>query len=243
VAGGAGLTTVAAPGELLGALVAGCPEAMSIALPGTPQGALAAGAVEPLLVAAAERTVVAAGPGLGRAPETAAALRDFVARLERPLVLDADGLDAHAGRLEALAARRAPTVLTPHPGELGRLLGTSSAAVQADRLEAAREAARRSAATVVLKGARTIVAAPDGEAWVNTTGNAAMASGGSGDVLTGLLGARLAQSEEPDFAACLSVHWHGLAGDLAWARLCGPALPAGALIAELGPAWRQLIGG
>ena len=240
VAGGAGLTTVAAPMELLAALVAGCPEAMSMPLPATDQGTLAAAAADLLLRAAAERTTLAVGPGVGRHPETAAALRRLVLESDRPLVLDADGLFPFAGRLEELAGRSAATVLTPHPGELARLLGRDTAAVQADRLGAAREAARRARAVVALKGRRTIVAAPDGESWVNATGNPGMASGGSGDVLTGLVAARLAQGEEADFAAALSVHWHGLAGDLALARLGGPAVPAGELAASLGAAWRSL---
>ena len=240
VAGGAGLTTVAAPEELLSPLVAGCPEAMSVALPQTRGGGIALAAVEALLAAARERTTVAIGPGLGRDPETEEAVRRLALATDRLLVLDADGLNAFAGRVEELARRPAPTVLTPHPGELARLLGTSAGAVQGDRLAAAREAASRSGATVVLKGRRTIVAAADGEAWINPTGNPAMASGGSGDVLTGLLAARLAQGEEPEFAAALAVYWHGLAGDLAVERLGGPAVAAGELIASLGAAWRAL---
>jgi hydroxyethylthiazole kinase-like uncharacterized protein yjeF len=240
VAGGAGLTTVAAPRELLPALVAACPEAMGVALEGTAEGTLGEGDVETMLAAAAERTTLAVGPGLGRTPATAAAIRRLVGGTDRPLVLDADGLDAFAGRIEELAARRAPTVLTPHPGELGRLLGRTAAEIQAARLESVREAARRSGAVVVLKGRRTLIASADGETWINDTGNPGMASGGSGDVLTGLLAARLAQQEEASFAACLAVHWHGAAGDLARARRGGPAIPAGGLIAALGEAWEDL---
>ena len=242
VTGGAGLTTVAAPAELLPALVVACPEAMGVALAGGPEGAIGEGDVDRLLAAAEERTTVAVGPGLGRAPGTAAAIRRFVAAVERPLVLDADGLDAFAGRLDELAGRRAPSVLTPHPGELGKLLGRPAAEIQAARLESAREAARRSGAVVVLKGRRSVIATPDGEAWVNPTGNPGMASGGSGDVLTGLLAARLAQGEEAAHASCLAVYWHGAAGDLARIRGGGPAVPAGALVATLGRAWDALVG-
>jgi hydroxyethylthiazole kinase-like uncharacterized protein yjeF len=242
VAGGAGLTTVAAPAELLAALVAGCPEAMAVPLPASASGALSLAALDALLAAAAERTTLAVGPGLGREDETGEVVRRLALSSDRPLVLDADGLFAFADRSEELAGRRAATVLTPHPGELARLLGRDTAAVQSDRLGAAREAARRSGAVVVLKGRRTIVAAPDGEAWVNETGNPGMASGGSGDVLTGLAAARLAQGEVPEFAAALSVHWHGLAGDLALARLGGPAVPASELVSSLGAAWRALVG-
>ena len=240
VAAGAGLTTVAAPEELLPSLVAGCPEAMAVPLPQSAEGGIALAGLERLLAAARERTTLAIGPGVGRQPETAETLRRLALASDLPLVLDADGLDAFAGRLGELARRTAATVLTPHPGELGRLLQRSTAEIQGGRLAAAREAARRSGAVVVLKGHRTIVAAADGEAWINPTGNPGMASGGSGDVLTGVLAARLAQGDEPEFAAGLAAYWHGLAGDLALERLGGPAVAAGELIASLGAAWRAL---
>lgn len=244
VAGGAGLVTVAGPAGCETALASACPEAMTLPLP--PEGSAGGSPAERLatLGAAAEaRSVVAIGPGLGRRPEVAAWVRALALAVDRPLVLDADGLDAFAGSLDELQRRAAATVLTPHPGELARLLGRTTAAIQADRLGVAREAARRSGAVVALKGERTIVAAPDGEAWINTTGNAGMASGGSGDVLTGLLAARLAQGDDPDFAACLSVHLHGSAGDLALERAGGPAVPASQLAAALGAAWARLAGG
>lgn len=240
VRGGAGLTTVAAPTELLSALAAASPESMAIGLEPGPGGALGEGAFEILLAAAAARSVVAAGPGLGRAAGTLAAIRRLALATDRPLVLDADALAAFDGELEALAARSAPTLLTPHPGELARLLGRATDEVQADRLGAAREAAARSGALVVLKGDRTLIAAPDGEAWVNDTGGPALATGGSGDVLTGLLAARLAQGDEPTVAAALAVHLHGLAGDLAAERRGGPALPAGQLADEIPAAYRRL---
>lgn len=240
VAGGAGLTTVALPASLAEALAAGCPEAMTLALAETAGGTLSRGSLPALLAAVAGRSVLAIGPGLGRDAETDETIRGLVAATTLPLVLDADGLNAFAGRLDELASRAGAAILTPHPGELARLLESSVAEVQADRLAAARAAARRSGAIVALKGRHTIVAAPDGEAWVNATGGPAMASGGSGDVLTGLIGARLAQGDATEFAACLSVHWHGLAGDFAAARLGLPAVPAGELLAELGAAFRAL---
>jgi len=158
-------------------------------------------------------------------------------------VLDADGINAFAGRPAELAARRAPTVLTPHPGELGRLLGISTAEVQADRPAAARRAAAASGAIVVLKGSLTLIAAPRGGLYVNPTGNPGMASGGTGDVITGILGGLLAQRLEPLDAACLAVYLHGLAGDLALARLRGPSLAAEDLIAELPAAFADLADG
>jgi ADP-dependent NAD(P)H-hydrate dehydratase / NAD(P)H-hydrate epimerase len=241
VVGGAGLTTAAVPAGLDEALAAACPEAMTLPLPATAGGELALDGLEMLVAAARSRSVLAVGPGLGRREETAELVRRLLAETSVPAVVDADALVAYGGRLAALADREAPTLLTPHPGEMARLLGVDTADVQRDRLGAARRAARESGAIVVLKGQRTIVAAPDGEAWVNATGNAGMASGGSGDVLTGILAARLAQGDAPAFAAVLSVHLHGLAGDLALARLGGVAVPAGELLASWGDAWAELV--
>ncbi len=183
---------------------------------------------------------MALGPGLGRDPETLDLVERFVLGLDRPLVLDADGLAPFEGALERLAQRSAPTVLTPHPGELARLLGSTVEAIEADRLGSAREAAARSRAVVVLKGRRTLIAAPDGEAWVNATGGPELASGGSGDVLTGLLAARLAQGDEPAIAAALAVHLHGLAGDMVAERRGGPAIPAGELAEAIPAACQRL---
>jgi NAD(P)H-hydrate epimerase len=240
VVGGAGLTTVALPAGLAEALAGGCPEAMSLPLPETSDGTLALAGWEELAAAAEARSVVAMGPGLGRNDETDELVRRLAQRTARPLVLDADALNAFSGRLDELSRRSAPTVLTPHPGELGRLLGRSASEIQADRLGAVREAARRSGALVVLKGRATLVAAPDGEVWINGTGNAGMASGGSGDVLTGLIGARCAQGDDAAFAAALSVHLHGSAGDLALEQRGGIAVPATELLAFYGEALRDL---
>lgn len=242
VVGGAGLTTVALPAELAEALAGGCPEAMTLPLPATASGTLALAGWESLAAAAEARSVVAIGPGLGRHAETDALVRRLALATARPLVLDADGLNAFEGHLDELARRTAPTILTPHPGELARLLGGSSAAIQEDRLGSAREAARRSGAVVVLKGRATLVAAPGGEVWINATGNAGMASGGSGDVLTGLVAARCAQGDDAAFAAALSVHLHGSAGDLALARNGGDAVPATELLACYGAALDGLDG-
>jgi len=240
VRGGAGLVTVAAPAELAAALAAASPESMQLPLPATAGGGTARSALDTLLAAAAERTVVAAGPGLGRDPETLALIEAFALATDRPLLLDADGLAPFDGAAEKLAARRAPTVLTPHPGELGRLLGRTTAAVLDGRLSAAREAAARAGAILVLKGRRTLVVAPDGEAWVNASGGPELASGGSGDVLTGLIASRLAQGDDPAVAAALGVHLHGLAGDLVAERRGGPAVPAAELAETIPEAFRRL---
>ncbi len=243
VRAGAGLVTAAVPEPILAIVQQGSIESMGVPLPAGAAGGLAAAAVERILAAAAGKSAVALGPGLGQEEETAGAIRRLAAALELPLVLDADGLNAFAGRAEELAGRPAPTVLTPHPGELGRLLGVSTAEVQADRLAAARRAAAATGAVVVLKGSLTLVAAPGGGVWVNPTGNPAMASGGTGDVLTGIAGSLAAQRLPPLDAARLAVYLHGLAGDRAHARLGGPCLAAEDLIAALPAAMAELATG
>lgn len=243
VRAGAGLVTAAVPEPILPIVHLGSIESMVLPLAAGGGGALAAAAAEQVLAAAAGKSAVALGPGLGQEAETVAAIRRLVAAVELPLVLDADGINAFAGRPAELAARRAPTVLTPHPGELGRLLGISTAEVQADRLAAVRQAAAATGAIVVLKGSLTLVAAPGGGLYVNPTGNPGMASGGTGDVLTGILGSLLAQRLDPLDAACLAVYLHGLAGDLALARLRGPSLAAEDLIGALPAAFADLADG
>jgi NAD(P)H-hydrate epimerase len=244
VRAGAGLVTAAVPAPLVATVAAGALESMTLALPAGADGALAGEAVAALLAAAAERDVVALGPGLGLAEATAAAVREFVAACPKPLVLDADGVNAFAGRAEELAARRggAALVLTPHPGEMGRLLGTSTAEVQADRPAAARRAAAACRAVVVLKGHRSLVAAPAGGVWVVPTGNPGMATGGTGDVLTGALAALLAQLGDPLAAARLAVYAHGLAGDDAAERVGEVGLAAGDVLDGLPAALARFEG-
>lgn len=246
VRGGAGLVSVATPESVRDAVDRGSLESMTLGLATEVEaqsGELGLGeqAVRTLLAAAAGKAAAGIGPGLGQQSSTAASIRRLAAGLTLPLVLDADALNAHAGQLEALALRRAPTVLTPHAGEMARLLGMeNAAAVQDDRLAAVQRAAARSRAVVVLKGRHSLIAAPDAPVAVCPTGNAGMATGGSGDVLTGLLTALLGQGLAARDAACLAVYVHGLAGDLA-AEACGVrALIASDLLAQLGPAFGRL---
>ena len=178
-------------------------------------GALAPAAVEQALAASARAGALVLGPGAGRSDGAFAFLRALAEQAEVPLLLDADGLNAHAGSLEALAQRTAPTVLTPHAGELARLLGTSGEAVGRGRLRSAREAARRAQAVVVLKGDDTIIARPDGTAAVNDLSAPALATAGTGDVLSGIIGAHLAMGLEPFEAACAGVRRHAAAGRVA----------------------------
>jgi NAD(P)H-hydrate epimerase len=245
VRAGAGLVTAAVPEPLLPTVDLGSIESMTRALPAAASGQLSAAAVEPLLAFLAGKSALALGPGLGSGEETAAAVRRLVAALPPalPLLLDADGINAFAGRGEelgrSLAGRQA--VLTPHPGELGRLLGVATQEIEADRLGAARRAARETRAVVVLKGRRSLVASPSGDVHVNPTGNASMATGGTGDVLTGIVAALLAERLEALDAARLGVYLHGLAGDLAVEANGLHGHAAADLIGFLGAAFGRLL--
>ena len=198
VRAGAGLVTAAVPEPILPTVDLGSVESMTLGLPAGAAGQIAERAAEVLLDAAEGKAVLALGPGMGQEAATAAAIRRVVLECPLPLVLDADGLNAFAGRAGELAGRRAETVLTPHPGELGRLLGISPSQIQEDRVAAARGAAEETGAIVVLKGHLTLVASGTA-VFVNPTGNPGMATGGTGDVLTGLIAgllARVLQSRE-----------------------------------------------
>lgn len=189
--------------------------------------------VDEVLARAARGGAAVVGPGMGRLEAAAALARALAATLELPLVLDADGLNAHAGRLEDLANRLAPTVLTPHDGELGRLLEVRSAEVRPRRLHHARDAAARSGAIVVLKGDDTLVAEPSGRVAVSPGATPALATAGTGDVLAGVIGALLAKGMEPFTAACAAVRLHARAGLLAAERIGGEGVIASDVIAAL----------
>jgi NAD(P)H-hydrate epimerase len=220
---GTGLVTIATAADARAAVEAQCVEAMvetAIATPGAPFTDGDRRHVDALL---AGKTAVAIGPGLSTAAGAAGIALHLIATTALPAVVDADGLNALAAAPAGFAPSGAPIVLTPHPGEMARLLGVSTAEVQADRIGAAREAARRYGAVAILKGARSVVAAPDGATFVNPTGNPGMASGGMGDALTGIVGGLLAQGLLALDAARLGAYLHGLAGDLAAARIGGEA--------------------
>jgi ADP-dependent NAD(P)H-hydrate dehydratase / NAD(P)H-hydrate epimerase len=235
--GGAGLVTLAARAEVLPFALAGRPEAMSVALAGT--GALGRAELQPLLEAAEGASAVVIGPGIPRGPETVELLRAFLERARVPAVLDADALNAFAERSDLLRGLEVPLVLTPHPGEMARLAGCSTADVQADRIGIALDRARAWGATVILKGARTVVADPSGPAAVIPTGNAGLATGGTGDVLAGLAGALLAGGLPPGAAARAAAWVHGRAGDLVARRLGERGLVAGDLGEGIGAVWAE----
>ena len=230
---GAGLVTLAVPASLNDILEVKCTEVMTLPLPETDRRSLAPEAAGPILDFAGRCDAVALGPGLSQAPATVELVRSLISQIAVPLVVDADGLNACAGAAELLASRPAPTVCTPHPGELARLIPQTVPAIQADRIEAARQAARELGCVVVLKGAGTVTATPEGTAWVNPTGNAGMATGGVGDVLTGVIGALLAGGATAEDAAVSAVFYHGLAGDLAAADLGQRGLIASDLLDRL----------
>ena len=213
---GAGLTTIASPDAVQSVIASAYPEYMTEPLASTKEGTIAAtnlnsGRITKILES---KTVLAIGPGLGTHEETQQVIRHLVQESVLPVILDADGLNAFAGNLDALRERKSQfLVITPHPGEMGRLLGISNSAVQSDRVKAATEAARRGNVHVLLKGFHTILAAPDGRVWVNTTGGPALAKGGSGDVLTGVLAALTAQFGTSDWLRVLALgaYLHGAA--------------------------------
>lgn len=243
VRSGAGLVTVAVPEPLLATVDGGSIESMTLALPAGPEGQIAGEAVERALAAAEGKRALALGPGLGQEPATAEAIRRLLLASEIPLVIDADGLNAFAGRARELAGRKAPAILTPHPGELGRLLGLSAGEVQADRLAAARMGAEETRAIVILKGHLTLIATPEGEIYVTPNGNPGMGTGGTGDVLTGLLAGLLAQGLDPVDAARLGAFLHGAAGDLAAGRAGERGIAAGDLVDQLPRALADLAAG
>lgn len=236
---GAGLVTLATAPDARAAVEGRVPEVMvsQLDLERPREQALAE-----IVGLAAGKRAIAWGPGMPTSDAAGETLRAALALLEVPIVLDADALNHLARDLSVLEHVRAPLVLTPHPGEAARMLGLTTTEVQSDRVATARDLAARARAVVVLKGARTVIAAPDGWAAINPTGNPGMGTGGSGDVLTGIIGALLAQGLDPYAAACLGTYAHGRAGDLARKRRGEMGLVAGDLIDALPEALAALGG-
>ena len=226
---GAGLVTVATPAVCLPIVAAMAPEYMTVALD----------TVDALIEIA--RDVIAIGPGLGQAPETRALVKALVEHATTPLVIDADGLNAFADDPDRLMGREGrDVIITPHPGEMARLVGMSTDEVQANRLDIARNFAAAHHLYVVLKGHRTLIATPDEKVFINPTGNPGMATGGTGDVLTGMVAACLAQLLDAEAACKLAVFLHGMAGDLADAHAGGISLIASDLVSHIGTAVQEL---
>jgi len=236
---GAGLVTVATPRSCLPIVAAMAPEYMTEGLEETAAGTIDFAALDRVLEFKAD--VIAVGPGLGQSPGTAAFVHGLLERAGVPLILDADALNAFIGDPERLLGRDGvDVVITPHPGEMARLLNLSIEAVQHDRLRHATDFASAHRVHVVLKGHRTVIAGPDNRAFINLTGNAGMATGGTGDLLTGMIAAWFGQLLDAEAACKLAVYLHGTAGDLAEADEGDVALVAGDLATRLGDAVLEL---
>ena len=237
---GAGLVTVGCPASVNDILEVKLTEAMTFPLPETYSRTLDTRALALILELAEEASVVAMGPGLSREPETAVLVRRLVARVERPIVIDADAINALADAAMILEGDHAPAVLTPHPGEMARLMGVATDKVQARRAYFTEAAARRFRSAVVLKGARSIVAERGRPLTVNPTGNPGMASGGTGDVLTGMVAGLIALGLLPFEAAAAATYLHGLAGDIAADRVGEASMVASDLLEALPAAIRRV---
>ena len=235
---GAGLVTIATPASSMSTVATLGREYMTLALDEDEDGLVTPAALPRVL--AFDADVIAAGPGLGRSAGVTAFVRGLLEQATRPLVLDADALHALAGAPKPSRPLSPPIALTPHPGEMAVLTGMTSAGVQAQRLDIARAYAADHRVTVVLKGAHTVIAAPDGRAFINSTGNPGMATAGTGDVLTGAIAAYAAQVRPIEDACVLAVYLHGAAGDLAAAEEGESGLIAGDVLARLGRAARDL---
>ena len=229
---GAGYVTALVPGSLNAIFESRLLEVMTVPLADT-DGSLIADAAETVLGRTGRADALVLGPGLGREDGASSFAREVAERAEIPVLIDADGLNAHAGELSRLIARPAPTVLTPHAGELARLLPSDSEAVSTRRLASAREAARQARAVVVLKGDDTIVAQPEGSAAVSQGGASALATAGTGDVLSGVIGAYLSKGMDPFAAACAGVLVHARAGQLCAQRIGSEGVIASDVIEAL----------
>jgi len=238
---GAGLVTVAAPMGLIPVIQQQVMEAMCIPAGESIDGTLGMGSENELIKASGSMTACAIGPGLTTHYETVQVVRSLVQRMSIPLVIDADGVNALAGFADMLKKAKAPVVMTPHPGEMARLMGVTTDDVQNDRIGMASNVAATFGVTVVLKGAGTVIATPHGEVFINTTGNPGMATGGTGDVLTGMIGSLLAQGYGPTQASCLAVYLHGLAGDLAAEEKGETGMIAGDVIGKIPEAIKQTM--
>ncbi|QDS95198.1 ATP-dependent (S)-NAD(P)H-hydrate dehydratase [Roseimaritima multifibrata] len=238
--GGVGLLTVATAESVWGIVAAENPAWMTLPL-AEQDGCCRLQSLSVIESAWERKTALAVGPGLGQTPEVADLVKVCYSRCPLPLVLDADGLNAFVGHVDQLAcALEAPRVLTPHPGELARLLGIEVRELQRDRENVAVKFARQTGAVVLLKGAQTVITDGDRLA-VNGTGNSGLARGGAGDVLTGLIGALLAQGMEAFSAAQFAAHFHGLAADIVATEKTAQAMLVTELIDAFPAAWKRIL--
>jgi ADP-dependent NAD(P)H-hydrate dehydratase / NAD(P)H-hydrate epimerase len=237
---GTGLVTVATPSSVNRVLEAKLLEAMTIPMPETEARTLASSGLEQLVSFANTRSAVAIGPGLTTHPDTTILIHALLRRMEKPFVVDADGLNAVSEKTLVLDTCKTCPILTPHPGEMARLDKTTVQSVNGDRIGTATRFAEKHGVILVLKGARTIVARPDGHMAICPTGNSGMATAGTGDALTGIIVGLLAQQLNPWDAACVGTYLHGLAGDLAASEFGQAGMLAGDLIARIPFALKQI---
>ncbi|KXG74457.1 bifunctional ADP-dependent NAD(P)H-hydrate dehydratase/NAD(P)H-hydrate epimerase [Thermotalea metallivorans] len=239
---GAGLLKVAIPQSLNNIMEVRLTEAITVPLPELKKGVVGISDIEKIIKTMQESDVIAVGPGSGQTRELEEVLRNIFEAATIPIVLDADALNALAHRQEILKLIKSAAVLTPHTGEMSRLTNIPVEEINRNRIQIALEFAKKWNVILILKGARTIVASPDGKVFVNTTGNPGMATAGSGDVLTGIVTGLLAQGIQPIKAAIAAVYLHGVAGDRAAARLGEYGLIAGDIVLELPYAIKEIVG-
>jgi len=239
---GAGLVTVATAAGVLPSIARSMAELMTEPLAETPEHTIAAGALDRALALLKGKNAVLIGPGLTTNASTAEFVLGLLPKIKGPCVIDADGLNIVATKLDVLGRMAGPVVLTPHPGEFARLVGRSNDDVVRHRLELVPEFAAKRGVTVVLTGYRTLTVGADGRVFVNPTGNPGMATGGMGDVLGGMIASELAQEKDVVGAVLSAVYVHGLAGDIAAERLSEKALVAGDIVRYLPAALKALSG-
>lgn len=238
---GAGLVTLAVPTSLHGLMEIKLTEVMTEPLAETADQTVATAALPRLHALLKGKQALALGPGLSVDEETMDVVVELVENCPCPIVLDADGVTALAGRLDALKRARAPVILTPHPGEMGRLVKRSAEEVQNERLSLVQSFSKQYGVTLVLKGARTLIGSSEGRLAINSSGNPGLASGGTGDVLTGLIAGFLAQGLSPFDAACAGVYCHGMAADRLARRWGDRGILATDLLPEIPVVLKSLV--
>ena len=240
---GAGLSMLVVAEGLQDIMAAKLTEVITHGLPQTANRSISAEAVTPALELCKKAESVVLGCGLGTHEETCRFVHEFIRSIDKPMVVDADGLNCLSKNIAVLEGDHGELILTPHPGEMSRLIGTSIPEIQSNRLDAACRAASRFHSVVVLKGARTLIAEPSGRVFINMTGNSGMATAGTGDVLAGIIGGLLAQGMKPFEAAVCGVHIHGKAGDIAATELGEAGMIAGDVLLAVPYAITEVQGG
>ena len=238
---GSGLVTCGVPKSLNAIMETKLTEAMTLALPEVKDGALALSAEKTILGFVKKADAVVIGPGISRHPETQKLVRNLLGKIDKPVILDADGIIALVGNTDILKKRTPPTILTPHPGEMSRLIAKDVRAIQADREKTARNFAKKHKVVIALKGQRTVIADSKGNTYINKTGNSGMSTAGVGDVLTGMIASFVGQGINPYSATVLGAHLHGLAGDLAAKEKGQFSLIASDLLEKLPQAIKKVL--